>query len=241
MNALDNAFRMAIPIQVFSTKDISGGTSSSTNSMTAVSLDPQFRYYTGLDFLPQIRLLIYYGHQETQSNDTKTKFDSFGFQFRIYFGSMVEEVALQPILRIQYKTALGKHGAADIRAVSFARNSDFTNVSSYDRDKAAYQVLIRPSLGLTANSDVVSLYVEPYLGYAINEDGYNGNKVTHDLNYGVYGEIYVRPLQNLEWYFEAELGNYLDGTTKDGESLSLNKRGLGFNASTGITWYLPAL
>ena len=244
LNALDNAFRMAIPIQVFSTKDISG-TNSSTNSMTAVSLDPQFRYYTGLDFLPQIRLLIYYGHQETQSNDTKTKFDSFGFQFRIYFGSMVEEVALQPILRIQYKTALGKHGAADIRAVSFARNSDFTNVSSYGRDKAAYQVLIRPSLGLTANSDVVSLYVEPYLGYAINEDGYNGNKVTHDLNYGVYGEIYVRPLQNLEWYFEAELGNYLDGATftAGGETTdcTLNKRGLGFNASTGITWYLPAL
>ena len=249
LNALDNAFRMAIPIQVFSTKDISAG-NNSTNSMTAVSLDPQFRYYTGLDFLPQIRLLVYYGHQETQakssSSDTKTKFDSFGFQFRIYFGSMVEEVALQPILRIQYKTALGKHGATDIKAVSFARGISYGgNVSSYNRDKAAYQVFIRPSLGLTANSDVVSIYVEPYLGYAINEDGYNGNKVTHDLNYGVYGEIYVRPLQSLEWYFEAELGNYLDGatgaTTSSGESASLNKRGLGFNASTGITWYLPAL
>ena len=235
---------MAIPIQVFSTKDLSG-TGSATNSMTAVSLDPQFRYYTGLDMLPQIRLLIYYGHQETQSNDTKTKFDSFGFQFRIYFGSMVEEVALQPILRIQYKTALGKHGATDIRAVSFARNSGWTNASSYSRDKAAYNLLIRPSLGLTANSDTVSLYVEPYLGYMITEDGYNGNKVTHDLNYGVYGEIYVRPLQNLEWYFEAELGNYLDGATftAGGETTdcTLNKRGLGFNASTGITWYLPAL
>ena len=92
LNALDNAFRMAIPIQVFSTKDVrTTSTDTSTNaSMTAISLDPQFRYYTGLDFLPQIRLLVYYGHQETQakssSSDTKTKFDSFGFQFRIYFG-----------------------------------------------------------------------------------------------------------------------------------------------------------
>ena len=236
LNALDNAFRMAIPIQVFSTKDISG-TGSATNSMTAVSLDPQFRYYTGLDFLPQIRLLVYYGHQETQSNDTKTKFDSFGFQFRIYFGSMVEEVALQPILRIQYKTALGKHGATDIKAVNFARGTGWTNVSSYDRDKAAYQVLIRPSLGLTANSDIVSLYVEPYLGYLITEDGNNNTQLKHELDYGVYGEIYVRPLQNLEWYFEAELGNA--ATVNDGSVAA--GRGLGFNASTGITWYLPAL
>ena len=139
LNALDNAFRMAIPIQVYvnDTKD----SGDSKTKVTAVSFDSQFRYYTGLDMLPQVRLLIYYGHQETQtkttSADTKTKFDSFGFQFRIYFGSMVEEVALQPILRIQYKTALGKHGATDIKAVSFARNSGWTNVSSYGRDKAA--------------------------------------------------------------------------------------------------------
>ena len=236
LNALDNAFRMAIPIQVFSTKDISG-TNSSTNSMTAVSLDPQFRYYTGLDFLPQIRLLIYYGHQETQSNDTKTKFDSFGFQFRIYFGSMVEEVALQPILRIRYRTALGKHGNKDIKAVDYARKSSFEKASGYTNGTAAYDVLIRPSLGLTANSDIVSLYVEPYLGYLITEDGTNNTQLKHELDYGVYGEIYVRPLQNLEWYFEAQLGN---ANTLDTGS-SAGNRGLGFNASTGITWYLPAL
>ena len=155
---------------------------------------------------------------------------------------MLEEVALQPILRVQYKTALGKHSAIDIKAVDFARKNSWENVSGYTNDTAAYQVFIRPSLGLTANSDIVSLYVEPYLGYTITEDGKNNTKLKHDLNYGVYGEIYVRPLQSLEWYFEAELGNFLDGTSVSGQdSITVSKRGLGFNASTGITWYLPAL
>ena len=246
LNAMDNAFRMAIPIQVFATKDLArfdshtvGGDSATTNSITAVSLDPQFRYYTGLDFLPQIRLLLYYGHQEkeekTASANTTTKLDSFGFQFRIYFGSMVEDVALQPILRIRYRTALGKHNDTDIKAVEVAR--DASKYAGTTTDKAGYDVLIRPSLGLTANSDIVSLYVEPYLGYLITEDGNNNTKLKHELDYGVYGEIYIRPLQNLEWYFEAELGN---AATVNNGSASAG-RGLGFNAGTGITWYLPAL
>lgn len=51
------------------------------------------------------------------------------------------------------------------------------------------------------------------------------------LAWNVYGEISVTPIQNLEWYFEAELGDDATETSKV----------LGFNASTGITWYLPAL
>ena len=253
LNAMDNAFRMAIPIQVFATKDIAtvnGGNllpesgATSTNSLTAVSLDPQFRYYTGLDFLPQIRLLLYYGHYEsevkTADNTTTGKADSFGFQFRLYFGSMVEDVSLNPILRITYKTALDKNGNTDIKAVNVARGTSIT--TSGNTDKEAYSLLIRPSLGLTANSDIVSLYLEPYLGYLITEDGYNNTKLQHNLDYGVYGEIYITPIKNLEWYFEAELGNYLDGTTLNGQRYDgVSKRGLGFNASTGITWYLPAL
>ena len=55
LNAMDNAFRMAIPIQVLNLTDKFEG---AKGSVTAVSLDAQFRYYTGLDFLPQIRLYI---------------------------------------------------------------------------------------------------------------------------------------------------------------------------------------
>ncbi|TXJ51404.1 cell surface protein, partial [Brachyspira aalborgi] len=69
----------------------------------------------------------------------------------------------------------------------------------------------------------------PSLGLKITGSASKNVKEAYDLGYGVYGEIYITPVKNVEWYFEAELGN-----------LDLGK-GLGFNASTGITWYLPAL
>lgn len=135
LNALDNNLRIAIPIQVFHTtklQEFAYGTTgeyqgNTTNSITAVSLDAQFRYYTGLEALPQIRLYIRYGmasaQQKTVTQDPtdgsnvdttyKNKFDSFGFDFRLFFGSIVEEVALQPLFRVQFDTAcdkyLGKH------------------------------------------------------------------------------------------------------------------------------------
>ena len=251
LNAMDNAFRMAFPIQVFSTKNIAqannnslNGDASSTNSVTAVSIDPQFRYYTGLDFLPQIRLLLYYGHYNKETKDSaktqKTKLESFGFQFRLYFGSMVEEVALQPIIRIAYKTALSKHGNTDIKATKIAREgySIYTTVSEATPSSdlvPAYELLIRPSLGLTANSDIVSLYLEPYLGYQLNKNVYKSHKVQHNLAYGAYAEIYLRPIQSVEWYFEADAGNLWD----DGSGNAI--KGLSFAASTGVTWYLPQL
>ncbi len=54
---------------------------------------------------------------------------------------------------------------------------------------------------------------------------------SYGLAYNVYAEIYITPLKNLEWYFEAEIG---------GET-SYAPLNLVFNGTTGITWYLPAL
>ena len=71
LNALDNAFRMAIPIQVVNLTDKIG---ANKVSVTAVSLDAQFRYYTGLDFLPQIRLYIKYGNYGFQFSGGGEKF-----------------------------------------------------------------------------------------------------------------------------------------------------------------------
>ena len=90
-------------------------------------------------------------------------------------------------------------------------------------------------LGLTANSDIVSLYLEPDLGLQILQSGSANDKnikELYSLGYNVYPEIYITPIKNLEWYFEMEIGNALNISAPTG---------FGFNSTTGITWYLPAL
>ena len=241
LNALDNAFRMAIPIQVYVNKDKVND--SYSYDMTAVSVDSQFRYYTGLEMLPQVRLYLRYGNyttkRETSGTTEKTVvYESFGFDFRLYFGSVVEEVALQPFVKLVYNGALGYTGETRVEAVKVMRgiNSD----TGLYRATPKWDLTLMPALGLTANSDIVSIYVEPSLGLKVTQNGSDTQKnvkEVYGLGYNVYAEIYITPLKNLEWYFEAELGNVAGGSAN---SVTLVK-GLGFNGTTGITWYLPAL
>ena len=232
LNALDNALRIAVPIQVYQKSDkYLNGASDKT---TAVSMDAQIRYYTGLDMLPQIRLYLRFGHYDTEYKEanatTKTKAESFGFDFRLHFGAMVEEVALQPIVKIQFNTALGKnHNTTRIQAINILKGSQTVN-GVLKNDKNPYTLNIIPALGISANSDIVSLYLEPSLGLKITGSASKNVKEAYDLGYGVYGEIYITPVKNVEWYFEASIGN-----------LDANTKGVSFAGSTGITWYLPAL
>ena len=241
LNAMDNAFRMAIPIQVVNLADKIG---DGKYRLTAVSLDAQFRYYTGLDFLPQIRLYLRYGNYDYEFNDGSTKekgkfAETFGFDFRLWFGSMVEEVAINPIIKIQYNGALGKqHNQTRIQAadlVHYAALGGVPTTWTENWAKGAWDLKIIPALGITANSDIVSLYVEPSLGFQINQRGSatdKNAKELYSLYYGAYAEIYITPLKNLEWYFEVDLNN--GGTTADQSAIT-------FAGTTGITWYLPAL
>ena len=246
LNAMDNAFRMAIPIQVYVDNDKFDG--GGYDNKMAVSVDSQFRYYTGLDALPQVRLYLRYGLYQNESKlikdaeKVKTKYgESFGFDFRLYFGSMVEEVALQPLVRLAYDGALGNyHKNTRIQAVK-AMNGDYDTVSY---GGGVWNLTLMTGLGLTANSDIVSLYLEPQLGLQVTRKapttspdagGAGGAPApaaiasdSYGLAYNVYAEIYITPLKNLEWYFEAQLGSDT-GTI------------FGFNGTTGITWYLPAL
>lgn len=231
LNALDNALRIAVPIQVYQKSD---KTPVSEYKYTAVSMDAQIRYYTGLDMLPQIRLYLRFGHYDTEYKaaniTTKTKAESFGFDFRLFFGAMVEEVALQPIVKIQFNTALGKnHNTTRIQAINILKGSQTVN-GVLKNDKNPYTLNIIPALGISANSDIVSLYLEPSLGLKITGSASKNVKEAYDLGYGVYGEIYITPVKNVEWYFEASIDN-----------LDANTKGLSFAGSTGITWYLPAL
>ena len=233
LNAMDNAFRMAIPIQVYVNNDKGSGWK---NNEMAVSVDSQFRYYTGLDMLPQVRLYLRYGYYGWDSEvagvkDKGKHAESFGFDLRFYFGSVVEEVALQPIVKLAYNGALGKyHNYARVQAVN-AMNGDYaTQTVRYGTGVWNLQLLT--ALGLTANSDIVSLYLEPSLGLNVRQNGSGTQKnvkEVYSLGYDVYAEIYITPLQNLEWYFEASIGNVGDTP------------GVAFAGTTGITWYLPAL
>ena len=233
LNAMDNAFRMAIPIQVYALKD---KTPTGDMSINAVSVDSQFRYYTGLDMLPQIRLYLRYGGGNYKGGNVSGKIgESFGFDFRLYFGSMVEEVALQPYVKLVYNGALGKyHDNTRVEAVKIMNGNNGANTvpGNLQLAKSAWNLNLVAGLGLTANSDIVSLYLEPSLGLKVNQAGSTDKnaKETYGLGYDVYAEIYITPLKNLEWYFEASIGN-----------LDANTKGVSFAGSTGITWYLPAL
>ena len=190
LNAMDNAFRMAIPIQVVHLTDKG---EMGKGSVTAVSLDAQFRYYTGLDVLPQIRLYVRYGTYGYElspevGDKIKGKFaETFGFDFRLYFGAMVEEVALQPLVKIQYNQALGRqHNQTRIQAADLvdsaaannplalglaALNGTMPSLYTATWETGAYDLRIIPALGITANSDIISLYVEPSLGFRVNQAG----------------------------------------------------------------------
>ena len=258
LNALDNAFRMAIPIQVVNLAEKFDGIGK--GSVTAVSFDAQFRYYTGIEALTQVRLYLKYGtygmnFTPDQGDKVKEKFaESFGFDLRFYFGSMVEEVALQPIVRLAYNGALGKqHNKTAVTALSAldnaagvwagvaagqTANTEYNSEQTYSWKQSAWDLLLMTGLGLTANSDIVSLYLEPQLGLKVVQSGSAVEKVkeAYGLGYNVYAEIYITPIKNLEWYFEAEIGNALKNTSQATVS-----DGFDFNSTTGVTWYLPAL
>ena len=241
LNALDNAFRMAIPIQIGIVNDkLADGTKQ---NLTAVKLNSEFRYYMGMDILTQIRLYLNYGYNSIKNGDAKSKYETLGFDFRLYFGATVEEVELEPFIKIAYYTGLNKNLPSaslnfdvmeELKASDISSEFQYAGQSLYGTnsfDKTAWQLTLMPALGLSAGSDIVSLYLEPSLGLEITGAQLNGEKDIYSFAWNVYGEISITPIQNLEWYFEAELGDNAEETEKV----------LNFNATTGITWYLPAL
>lgn len=256
MTAMNDSLRIAIPIQVaVKNADIAAATDG--YKYLGVSMDPQIRYYTGIEAFNEIRLYVKYGINQTEATGlSKQKGESFGFDFRAYFGATVGDVALKPFLKVTYDTALGAKGkvaykVADINGGVEGSYSDTYGVKSssgvlfvdagagagYEHNPWALNIL--PTLGMSANSDIVSIYVEAGLGYGAVDTGYKFNAanaantgILHSMRWNAYGEIYINPVKDLQWYFEAEIGN-------GGGAFAKNT--LQFNGATGITWYLPAL
>ena len=236
MTAMNDSLRIAIPVQIAAKNGDIANISDKSKYM-GISMDPQIRYYTGIEAFNEIRLYIKYGMNElTDQAGTKQTGSSFGFDFRAYFGATVGDVALKPFLKVTYDTALdakGKTGSGSytVKSDSYVfNNKPMIGDTVYDSNPWELKVL--PTLGMSANSDIVSIYVEAGLGYKATDTGYKlnagANGIQHSLAWSSYGEVYITPVKDLEWYFEAEIG---DG----------NYNKVQFNASTGITWYLPAL
>ena len=73
-----------------------------------------------------------------------------------------------------------------------------------------WNLQLMSALGLIANSDIISLYLETSLCLNVtqNEHATQKNvKEVYGFGYDVYAKIYITPLKNLEWYFEAEIGS----------------------------------
>ncbi len=96
---------------------------------------------------------------------------------------------------------------------------------------------IIPSISLSVNTDIINLIFEPGLGYRVQDDGIKGSKLSHTLYWQAYREIYIRPVQDLEWYFEMDVNNGVPKLQGNGNA----NMPVVFGANTGITWYLPAL
>ena len=101
-------------------------------------------------------------------------------------------------------------------------------------DKNPYDITVSALLSMDTESDIVSLYLEPILGYQLYYEGKNQIKtddvMIHNLYWSAYAELYITPVEDLEWYFEMDVNNGYANST--GVPVS-------FASTTGITWYLP--
>ena len=253
INALNNNLRIAVPIQIATSSNPFDNELdlNTEKDYMGVSTDIQIRYYTGIDAFNAIRVYFRYGQagykNEIAGSTTDYFAQSIGFQTRFYFlNTTIGNVGINPYLKVEFDTALVgnattvRAGEAALSQANFVVNS---GAGKHEWEKNPYKVTAAAVLGITANSDIVSLYVEPSLGYT----AYAGGKqkdviaddptVTHKLYWGAYTELYIRPVQDLEWYFEMDVNN----NSESGPAGTYNNVPVNFVASTGITWYLPAL
>ena len=236
INALNNNLRIAVPIQVAVSKEPFGkGTGNQWKDYLGISTDIQIRYYTGIDAFNAIRVYVKYGqsgYKQVQNNIDMLQ-QSVGFETRFYFlNTAIGNVAVNPFLKVAFNAALVGNNTM-VRA----GEAIYSTYSPKDTkwDKIPYDLTAAAVLGITANSDIVSLYVEPSLGYTAVYGGKLQNDaadstVEHSLYWGAYAELYITPVQDLEWYFEMDVNN----SNTDGSNIPVH-----FETTTGITWYLP--
>ena len=266
-NALNNNLRLAIPIQIAMGDKIkfdgfNSGPVSFDYKYTAIGFNNmELRYLTGIDAFNQIRVYASYNNATLETDGLKGLKEEFGLQLRLYFlNTQIGNVTVNPYVRIEYHQAL--KGRLDENYLTVGKTYATTRdsylqsvvdetvnsplyISSSQKqsdiyDVSPFRLFIKPVLSLAANSDIVSLYFEPSLGYAVASSKFKGSDqvTTHALNWGAYAEMYVRPVQDLEWYFEMDVNGNVTGKNT---VANVDLPPVLFETTTGITWYLPSL
>ncbi|MEI0539627.1 cell surface protein [Brachyspira pulli] len=240
INALNDNLRIAIPVQ------IAVGDKAGEKDYMGIRTDVQIRYYTGIDAFNAIRFYLKYGQQSYNNGLAGNALreysaSSLDLRLRLYFlNTTIGNVGINPYVQVSYATAL-EGSSIDVSSYNASGNLKGNKPGDY-------KFAINPTLGITANSDVVSLYVEPSIGYALVGNGKNtvndkSYGMTHNLTWGAYTELYITPVKDLEFYFEMDIGSKYYDVKYNGSTIETTLSAVPINFATGcgITWYLPSL
>lgn len=213
------------------------------------------RYNIPNEVVNQVRLYVLYGHLEINKTQ-KIQADSLGFQFGIYFHAFGnDKFSFDPYLTLIYYTSIkdashpelySKLGgllspyniSATAHNPSEGDGADFVSTmpEGFYAEKA-YFFSIRPRLGLTAESDFITLYGEPIFSYNIiggKNMKYNGEKFNVPLmqiSYGLYIELYINPTKELTLFLEADMRGNSQSV------LGYSSKGFSFDSCTGLQWF----
>lgn len=293
MTALDDNFRINIPVSVGVGQKSYYNKTDSLKGTLVISTGIEGRYYFNNPIFSHLRFYFNYGNstiKEINSPATNFTQQSVGFQLRAYFNyDMPYNIKLTPIIRFQFDTALATKFNNIVRNYNIVDNYSITakgfspvqgaitegaygstgaNADAYNGElrggyvasiptsyyaEEPYRIGVAFPLGFRAMSEskTIEFYLEPALSFTIvnAKKIYSfsswqlGDTASADIRktpfytfgYVVYGELYIRPIPQLEWYTELQTG----GATVAGElaSTSGSQTSIIFNASTGITWY----
>ena len=213
------------------------------------------RYNIPNEVVNQVRLYVLYGHLEINKTQ-KIQADSLGFQFGIYFHAFGnDKFSFDPYLTLIYYTSIkdashpelysklgGLLSPYNISATAHnpqkGNGEDFVSTmpEGFYAEKA-YFFSIRPRLGLTAESDFITLYGEPIFSYNIiggKNMKYNGEKFNVPLmqiSYGLYIELYINPTKELTLFLEADMRGNSQSV------LGYSSTGFSFDSCTGLQWF----
>lgn len=213
------------------------------------------RYNIPNEVVNQVRLYVLYGHLEINKTQ-KIQADSLGFQFGIYFHAFGnDKFSFDPYLTLIYYTSIKDASHPDLYSKlggllspynisatahnpSEGNGEDFVSTmpEGFYAEKA-YFFSIRPRLGLTAESDFITLYGEPIFSYNIiggKNMKYNGEKFNVPLmqiSYGLYIELYINPTKELTLFLEADMRGNSQSV------LGYKSDGFSFDSCTGLQWF----